>query len=141
MERRSFIKSSCQACLLGFVGSAIVSELSGCSPAYPVFKTEVVNKELRIPLAIFDTVPTQIIHPKKWEYDIVVEKKDNAYSALLLKCTHQPNELMPIGNNGYQCSRHGSRFDKEGKVKKGPAEKSLKKYETFIDNKELVIKV
>lgn len=71
--------------------------------------------------------------------DIAVQKKDEAtYTALLLECTHQENGLTPTGN-GYHCNLHGSEFDRDGKVRKGPAELPLEKFTTTIDNDNLLI--
>ncbi|MFP5040909.1 ubiquinol-cytochrome c reductase iron-sulfur subunit [Parasediminibacterium sp. JCM 36343] len=140
MERRNFIKTSCNICLLGAAGVSLL-EMAGCGAAYPVFKTEVQNKQLQVPLSLFDTSTTQFIRPKGWYYDIAVEKKDGQYFALLLQCTHQDNQLTVNGSNSYQCSLHGSVFDKEGKVKKGPAEKALHQYKTRVENNQLIINV
>jgi len=70
---------------------------------------------------------------------IAVHKKANdVYDSMLMQCTHQQNQLIPTGN-GYVCNLHGSQFDKEGKVMKGPAENALKKYPTSIDRDKLII--
>lgn len=140
MERRKFIKSSCNFCLLGAAG-ILATNLSGCSPAaYPVFKTEVNNNIIEIPLTLFDKAQLQFIRPKGLYHDIAVHKKEDTYTALLLECTHQENSLTPTGN-GYHCNFHGSEFDKDGRVKKGPAELPLKKYKTSINQNNLIIHV
>jgi len=138
MERRDFLKNTCGLCLMGTIGGAVAS-LASCSPAYPVFKTEILNNQVKIPINMFDTSSIQFVRPKGWYYDIVVERNNGAYNALLLKCTHQDNGLNINGNNGYTCSVHGSTFDKEGHVRKGPAEKSLRKYPTKIEGDQLLI--
>jgi Rieske Fe-S protein len=142
MERRNFLKSSCNICLLGAAGF-LLPQLTGCSGGtkYSVYKTAINNNAVQVPLNLFDTTPVQFVRPNGWYFDIAVEKKaDNTYRALLLQCTHQENQLNITGN-GYSCSLHGSQFDKEGNVRKGPAEKSLEQYATFIDNNNLIIKV
>jgi nitrite reductase/ring-hydroxylating ferredoxin subunit len=141
MQRKDFIKSTCNFCLLGAAG-LLLPDLIGCSPAIPVFKTTVINNnQIQIPLTIFDRSPIQFIRPKGWYYDIAIQKKeDSTYSAILLKCTHQDNQLIAVGN-GFSCSQHGSQFDKTGKVKKGPAEKPLREYTTVINQGLLIITV
>lgn len=139
MERRSFIKSSCNLCLLSGSGFLLSQLAVSCSPAYPVFKTEVVNDEIQLPLVSFGQSDFQIVRPKGWYYDIAVRKKDNtSYEALLLKCTHQDNQLTPSGS-GYSCALHGSQFDKDGRVTKGPAEHALKAYSTSLTKDQLII--
>ena len=41
--------------------------------------------------------------------------------------------------NGFLCTLHGSKFNLDGKVIKGPAEHPLKKFTTSLDQEELVI--
>jgi Rieske Fe-S protein len=138
MQRRQFIQSSCNLCLLAASGY-FYSALSGCSPAFQVIKTEVVNDAIQIPLASLSQSNFQIVRPQGWYYDIALEKKnDGSYETLLLQCTHQQNQLVPT-NKGYLCNLHGSQFDKEGNVTKGPAENSLKKYNTTIEQDKLII--
>ncbi len=140
MERRNFIKTSCKICLLGTIGAA-VQMLTGCGAAYPVFKTVVLDKKIAVPLSLFATNATQFIRPKGWYYDIAVQKTDDGFTALLLMCTHQDNQLDINGNKGYSCSLHGSTFNKEGKVLKGPAERGLKRYKTLVEADQLIILV
>ncbi len=141
MERRNFIKSSCNICLLGAAGF-IAAQLSGCSPAsFPVFKTDVNDKKITIPLSLFDKSSLQIVRPKNMFYDIAVQKREgNNYSALLLLCTHQQTQLTVTGN-GYSCSLHGSNFDKNGNVLKGPAETPLQHFNTSVSSSNLIIQI
>jgi Rieske Fe-S protein len=128
-------------CLLGAAG-ILLPQMIGCSPAaYSIYKTSVVDKRLQVPLSLFDKSPLQFVRPGGWYYDIAVNKRpDNTYQALLLQCTHQENQLTPTGD-GYSCSLHGSQFDKTGKVVKGPAEKPLEEYKTFIENNNIIIQI
>jgi Rieske Fe-S protein len=138
MQRRAFIKSSCNICTLLTAG-ALLSTLSGCGPAYKVINTEIRNDQVEVPLAGFAQSPLQLVRPKGWLYSIAVRKKDdNSYSALLLKCTHQDNQLTAAAN-GYSCSLHGSTFNTTGRVIKGPAERPLKEYAVTTDNDNLII--
>ncbi|MBS1916243.1 MAG: Rieske (2Fe-2S) protein [Bacteroidetes bacterium] len=141
MQRRKFLKSSCNLCMLAASGY-LFSELAACSPAaYHVFKTEIVNNHVEIPLTEFAQSSLQFVRPNGWYYDIAVQKKaDNSYEALLLQCTHQSNQLVPNGN-GYTCSLHGSQFNKDGDVTKGPAEKPLKHYPVTVNQDKLSIQL
>ena len=140
MQRRSFIKGACRICLLG-TSAAAVAAMASCSPASGknILHPEVKNNKVLIPLSTFDAAAFQIISPAKFQFEIAVERKaDNTYSALLLSCTHYSNELTVTGN-GFICSAHGSRFDKQGNVLKGPAENALKQLRTQIINNDLLI--
>jgi len=139
MERRDFLKSSCKACLLGASG-VLLSQLVACTPAaYTVYKTEVTDRKLSVPLSLFDKGPLQFVRPRGWYYDIAVQKNENnEYTALLMQCSHQENQLTPSAN-GFHCTMHGSDFAKDGSVKKGPAELPLKQYKTSLQNGFLII--
>ncbi|HTQ26889.1 MAG TPA: Rieske (2Fe-2S) protein [Puia sp.] len=138
MERRTFLKTSCNFCLLGMTGG-LLSQLEACSPTFQVTRADIVGGSLTIPLATFTQSGLQIIRPNGWYYNIAVHKKtDGSYESMLLQCTHQQNQLAPTGN-GFTCTLHGSQFDAEGQVKKGPAERSLKKFPTSLDGDKLII--
>src|ERR1700748_1705840 len=139
MERRKFITSSCNACLLIAAGWMLPA-LSGCGPgAYQVFNTEVKEDNILVPADTFAKGPLLLVRPKGWFYSIAVRKKeDNTYTALLLKCTHQDNQLTAAAD-GYSCSLHGSAFNRDGQVTKGPAERPLTSYPVTVDNNNIII--
>ena len=140
MQRRKFLSSSCKVCLLGAAGYSLFN-VDGCAPASSVYKTTITNGDLNVPLNLFDKNALQIVRPKGWYYDVAVQKNsDNSYTALLLQCTHQENQLTPTGT-GYHCSLHGSDFDKQGNVRKGPAEQPLHHFETLVSNDILNIQI
>ena len=140
MERREFLKSSCNVCLMLTAG-LILPMLPGCGPAaYQVIHSEIRNDQIEIPLSSFtQQSPLQLVRPNGWLYAIAVRKKeDNTWSALLLKCTHQDNQLTASGS-GFSCSLHGSAFNTAGAVTKGPAERPLKQYPVTADQTNLTI--
>jgi Rieske Fe-S protein len=137
MDRRSFVKQSCTMCLAVGAGMAIGS-LSSCA-TLPVYKTTMANNRVSVPVSIFAQSDFQIIQPKDFYYNIGLRKESNGtYTALLLRCTHADNQLTPTGN-GFKCNLHGSAFNKEGQVTQGPAEQSLKKYQTEIISDQIII--
>lgn len=126
--------------MIGATGLFLIQ--TGCSPSsYSIYKTEVINNTIEIPLDVFNKSALQIVRPKGWLFDIAVNKKqDNTYTALLLKCTHQSNQLN-VSSKGFHCSLHGSDFSIDGGVKKGPAEKSLKQYTVNVQQNNLIINI
>lgn len=140
MERRDFIKNTCRVCLLGAAGASLIN-LAACSPATgsAIAKPEVIDNKITVSAASFDTNPLQIISPKKYPYEVAVQKQqDGTYKALLLKCTHFDNQLVQNGN-GYTCNFHGSRFDRDGNVIKGPASQPLAQLKTSVAGTEILI--
>ncbi len=139
MQRRNFLKSSCNACLLLATG-ILLPALSGCGPAaYQVITAEPKDDRIEVPADAFAKGALVVIRPKGWYYSIALRKKeDNTYSALLLKCTHQDNQLTAAAD-GYSCSLHGSAFSRDGQVTKGPAERALTSYPVTSQNNTLII--
>lgn len=144
MKRSEFLKLSCTGCLLGASGLlSMTSLLSSCSPAAggAVFKTAVTDKKMSVPLEQLSQKPVTIVRGSGMEYDVVVHKKeDGSYEALLLRCTHFSNSLVVNGNT-YTCPLHGSEFDKDGHVRKGPASQPLKQLKCTVVETNLIINV
>lgn len=141
MQRRNFLQSTCNFCMLAATGY-LLPTLSSCSPAaLKAMQTDVANNQIVLPLSSLSPTGLQIIHPKRSFYNIaIVKQPDETYIALLLQCTHQENQLATTAN-GYTCSLHGSQFNKEGKVTHGPATEPLQRYQTRIENGQLIIHI
>ena len=122
------------------IGSGmLVGSLASCASALPVFKTSVANHQVAVPVSLFANANFQLIQPTNLFYSIGLKREnDGTYTALLLRCTHADNQLMPAGNN-YTCSLHGSKFDSEGRVINGPAERPLKRYPTQVVSDQIII--
>lgn len=118
----------------------ILPALSGCGPgAYQVFQTEVKDGRVDVPADAFAKGPLVLVRPKGWYYSIALRRKeDGSYTALLLKCTHQDNQLT-AASDGFSCSLHGSAFNRDGVVVKGPAERALKTYPVIVENNLILI--
>jgi Rieske Fe-S protein len=140
MDRRKFVYQSCSMCLAVGAGMIGVSALSSCG-TLPVYKTDIADKKISVPTSLFAQSNFQLIQPKNLYYNIGLRKEaDGTYTALLLRCTHADNQLTSTGN-GFTCSLHGSAFDNEGHVTKGPAERNLKKYPTEVSSDQIIIHI
>ena len=135
MLRRDFIKATCGLCATGL----LINSLSGCMPAQQVFKGEINDTKIAVPVNLFANSTLVLIRVKKLQYDIALRQMpDKTYSAILLRCSHFANAL-DVTSKGFTCSLHGSTFTPEGHVKKGPAEKALTSYNVTIDNDTIFI--
>jgi nitrite reductase/ring-hydroxylating ferredoxin subunit len=140
LKRREFLTSTCKACLMAGAGF-MISDLIACSPSSIVLKLPVSENTVRMPVSAFATKQIQIVRPDGWFYDIAVRKNSGVgYEALLLECTHQQNQLI-INQNGFKCELHGSQFNLDGQVVKGPAERDLKRFVTHVDREQVVIQL
>ena len=54
-------------------------------------------------------------------------------------CTHRNCKLRPQKDQSFLCPCHGSTFDPEGKVMRGPARRDLPRFETRVDERGHVI--
>jgi Rieske Fe-S protein len=73
---------------------------------------------------------------------VIVAKSGADYIALSGACTHQQNSMTyQASNNTFPCSlqtaTHGSAFDANGTVLRGPATSNLKKYSTTLTGNSL----
>jgi len=139
MNRKEFIKGSCGVCLAlssGFLMSAL---LDACKTPLGVVRATSHNELVTIPLTEFANTSYKLVRVSNYNYDLAVQKKpDDTYEALVLMCTHAGQPLTKTGDN-YYCTLHGSQFDHEGHVTKGPAEKDLMKLATKIENNNINI--
>lgn len=63
---------------------------------------------------------------------------DDEYSAVLMKCTHQGNELEASGDH-LACPAHGSEFNNRGTVVGGPADKDLRRFAVRVRGDQIFI--
>ena len=142
MQRRQFIKTGCSFCLLAAAGTMLPTLLSYPGSKNKVYKTTInENKQAEIPLSLFETGNLQFVRIKHWYYDIAVHKEeDGTYTAILMKCTHMDNQLS-VNADGFECSLHGSHFDKKGAVTQGPAELPLTTYATTVQDQSIFISI
>lgn len=140
MDRRKFVKQSCSLCVAVGAGM-LIGSLESCGTTLLAYKTPVADNKVTVPETLFATTDFQLIQPKGMYYNIGLKKeKDGTYTALLLRCTHADNQLIPAGN-GFKCTLHGSSFDNDGHVTKGPAERPLKKYPTVVESNQIIIHI
>lgn len=80
-----------------------------------------------------------IVSNDKLEFPIYVYRfADDTYSALLMKCSHQGNELQASGDH-LNCPAHGSEFNNKGDVTQGPAENNLRSFKVSSNTDKIFI--
>jgi Rieske Fe-S protein len=131
MDRRAFLRSSCAACLATAAGGGMLSGIAGCASSN-VYRATVVKNIIQIDSALLATKQTLVVRTDETPFDILlVKRSETDYEALLMECTHQNNALT-ASSTGLFCPAHGSAFDLDGCVIRGPAARPLKKYKTTV---------
>lgn len=142
MQRREFT-ITCLACL---AGPSMIPLLSACQSTFYTSGT-VENNGISILKSDFTYLkkdkPTNrdyiIVRNDAMEFPIYVYRfSDDDYSAMLMKCTHQGNELQASGDH-LHCSAHGSEFNNRGIVSQGPAEENLRTFKVSSGDTRIFI--
>ncbi len=71
--------------------------------------------------------------------DVIIARNNNGdFVALSKACTHQGTTVnFRAGSNDFECRNHGSEFNANGGVTKGPALSALKKFNTTLSGTNL----
>ena len=145
MNRKDFIEQCGFACL----GAIVLSVLNESCTASRQLDVSIDDRnQMQIPLSAFITSSKNnqqqykrfiVVRNDRLNYPIVVYRltKKN-YTALLLRCSHQYNELN-VNGDMLTCPAHGSEFNVKGEVVHGPAEDKLRSFVTSIDAQNLFI--
>ena len=72
---------------------------------------------------------------------LLIRESEESVRALSRRCPHKSCTVKPFSNEIANCDCHGSQFDKEGKVLKGPASASLFAYNASIEDGIISISV
>ena len=74
------------------------------------------------------------------EDPIYLLRNGNEYRALSPICTHR-GCTVEVQTDRLVCPCHGSTYDRDGQVLKGPAQRALARYPLTISGDEIVIEV
>jgi nitrite reductase/ring-hydroxylating ferredoxin subunit len=146
MDRKDFIKQCGFACL----GAVSVSVLAQSCVGTKQINASIKNNQLQVPLSSFiiakrDGKPQYkryvVVRNEQLNYPVVIYRNgENNYTALLLRCSHQYNELN-VNGELLSCPAHGSEFDSKGNIINGPADTRLRSFSTTTDNQHLFIQL
>jgi len=146
MDRNEFIRQCGFACL-GAIGISAIAQ--SCSPARQV-NGAIVDNKMVIPLSSFllknksggQSYRRYIVASnEQLNYPLVIYRNsEDDYTVLLLRCSHQYNELN-VNGELLTCPAHGSEFDTKGNVVNGPANEKLRSFIAIKDGQNLYIQL
>jgi len=148
--RREFCVNACQAASLVAFGGALTAILQGCSSEDPLSSSANLPKIQAtavsgvVTLAIDASSPLATVgNAAQVQYGsgtlLVARTAQDTFAAVTAICTHQACTITGYNNQIYTCPCHGSQFDTNGQIKKGPANSALRKYQTQFANNQLTI--
>lgn len=151
--RREFCLRSCQAASLAIFGSALATLLESCGSDNPVdssggniarIQASIVNGTITLtvdansPLA---AVGSAALVQASNSSLLVARTAQDAFTAVTAICTHQACTITGYNNQIYTCPCHGSQFNTNGRVARGPATSALRTFQTQFANNQLIILV
>ncbi|MCI0692063.1 ubiquinol-cytochrome c reductase iron-sulfur subunit [candidate division KSB1 bacterium] len=72
---------------------------------------------------------------------LVARTAPDTFTALTAICTHQACTITGYNNQIYTCPCHGSQFNTNGRVVRGPATNALRTFQTQFASNQLIITV
>ena len=136
IDRREFV-AACSACCASLL-------LSGCASlvTHPV---PMSAGRARVSIAAFPELARpdgaiRILPAGMTEPIYVLARGSGDFGALSPICTHR-GCTVDVSGDRLVCPCHGSTYDREGRVLKGPAQRALTRYPVSRSGDELVIEV
>ena len=132
MNRRDFISATCMGCMGIAAGLSILSAESCKTTEHASITFS--NGMLNIPNSLFTATEYQVFSNSNLEYNVLLVKQtDGSYRAFEMRCTHK-GAALKADSSGIYCPEHGSKFNEDGTVLKGPATTSLQEYKVALVN-------
>lgn len=134
-ERRSFLMAAC-GCVAG-------ATLPGCVTIHTVRGLRNAGA-VEISRAEFEAFAVEtkavLVRAEGLSEPLILLEKGGAFRALSSTCTHQQCQVRP-GKAFLRCPCHGSTYDLEGRVVRGPAPKDLPAYPVRLEDGRILIEV
>ncbi len=92
------------------------------------------RKKIEIPLSA-------IVEGLSFHDQVIINREGNTFLVFSSKCTHLGCNITEKQGGKIICPCHGSQYDYEGNVIKGPATKRLKRLDFLIEEKEKMVVV
>jgi nitrite reductase/ring-hydroxylating ferredoxin subunit len=141
MDRRKFLENTCKSGL-GLLLGVTALDLAKVPTATATSRAG-LNSEIReIPILLIDTPELEnvgsVYHFQIDDLDkdlLVVRKSMGTFITVDIKCTHKGCDIgYDAENTCFLCPCHDSRFELDGSVKNGPAEKPITAYRTLFND-------
>jgi cytochrome b6-f complex iron-sulfur subunit len=139
MKRRTFIKSVAAVAAT----TPFVSLVHGCGSSAPSLHIPAVNSKVTVSKLDLPDLATPNSYVKLYVNDhanpiILFQREGKGMAAVLSTCAHSGCEVRKTRAK-FECPCHGSEYDVNGNVLKGPAAEALENYRVveFADRIEI----
>jgi len=153
--RREFFLRSVQAALLASSAGALVAFLESCNspngpnsggnaPGLQTINATATNGVISLTIdssSPIASVGTAALVQYQGGPLLVAHTSQNTFVALTAICTHMGCTVNGYSSGTYTCPCHGSQYDVNGNVTRGPAPRALTKFPTAFANNVLTITV
>lgn len=144
LDRQTFLKT-CGAICLAAAGLPVL--VSSCKSVYYAQTPALKGKTIELSRNEFEQVNKKgvttmrnyvLVELPGQTFPIYLHRTGDAFTAVLMKCSHQGNELN--AHEGFlTCPAHGSEYDAQGRVTEGPADRDLTAYRVTADDHKIYI--
>ena len=153
VTRREFCQQASHVTTAVMFGGALSALLQACSSddptgsgsnTLPRISTSISNNTIILALdanSPLASVGSAALVQASGSSLLVARTAQDTFVAVNAICTHQSCTITNFSNATYTCPCHGSQFNTSWQVTKGPANTSLKKYQTAFANNQLTITV
>lgn len=146
-SRREFIFDNIKKIGLIAVGTYTVSLINACNNSNPVSPSGNSNATVTVDInqagntALKSVGGTIAIGGNELDNTgmLLIRKSDTEILAFSRFCTHQGCTVNKFSNGIAYCPCHGSEFNTDGKVVRGPASSPLKKYNAVLSGNIITI--
>jgi Rieske Fe-S protein len=135
-DRRQFVATSSAA-----LAAALLPACASLVTRRVPLENGVVRLSLRLHPELAEPRGSLRLLPEGWEDPLYLLALDGGgFAAVSSICTHR-GCTVDLGGPGLACPCHGSQYDREGIVVKGPAQRALARYAVRVTGDELLIEV
>ena len=123
LSRRTFLAGACSLATLG-LGAALLADDAQAATGIKRRKDGRVEVSVKKITGLSSVGGVVLLGKVKGVPTAVTRTGANTYTALDLRCTHQ-GVPVNLGGPGWVCPAHGSQFESNGDVVRGPAAANL----------------
>ncbi|MBL7963994.1 MAG: Rieske (2Fe-2S) protein [Flavobacteriales bacterium] len=137
MDRRDFLDRSGQLCAAMLAIPALAG-MGGCAAARPATAFTEADGRVQLPGSMLAQGPV-VLRPKGLDDPLWIGRDaDGAPVALVLRCPHKGGPVKEQGGV-LTCAWHGSTFNAQGAVTKGPSKEGLRRLPARMEGEQVVV--